>query len=149
LGSYYANGDIIIYDIDNNFSELGRIATEQTGITGIKIGPDGNIWYTNRLTNSVTKVEVGDPVSTNSPEDKNAIFISPNPTMDVINIRLDIPSLTDEVEFMLFDLAGKNVHSGKILDTNHQLDLTSFAKGSYILKVYNNDFTFFEKVVLQ
>ena len=25
----------------------------------------------------------------------------------------------------------------------------SFAKGSYILKVYNNDFTFFEKVVLQ
>jgi hypothetical protein len=149
LVSDYANGDIIIYDIDNNFSELGRIATEQTGITGIKIGPDGNIWYTNRLTNSVTKVEVGDPVSTNSPEDKNAIFISPNPTMDVINIRLDIPSLTDEVEFMLFDLAGKNVHSGKILDTNHQLDLTSFAKGSYILKVYNNDFTFFEKVVLQ
>ncbi len=149
LVSDYANGDIIIYDIDNNFAELGRIATEQTGITGIKIGPDGNIWYTNRLTNSVTKVEVGDPVSTNSPEDKNAIHISPNPTNDILNIKLEIPDFNDDLNFQLIDLAGKTILSGNIQGKIHELNLATFPKGAYILNIFNQEFSLFEKVILQ
>jgi hypothetical protein len=149
LVSDYANGDIIIYDIDNNFDELGRIATEETGITGIKIGPDGNIWYTNRINNSLTKVEIGLPLSANSIEEKNAIHISPNPTSDILNIRLDIFSTPEDLEFRLFDLAGKNILSGKIEDKTHELNLTDLPKGAYLLKIYNNDFSFFEKVIKQ
>ena len=149
LVSDYANGDIIIYDIDDSFTELGRIETGEAGITGIKVGPDGSIWYTNRLNNSLIKVEVGDPVSINSLEDKISIHLSPNPTSDILNIRLDIPTLNNEMEFQLFDLTGKNVLTGKILNTIHNLDLTDFPNGTYMLKINNNDFLFFEKVIKQ
>lgn len=52
----YANGDIVVYDLDNSFAEVGRIATSP-GLTGIKIGPDGNIWATNRTQNTLIMVE--------------------------------------------------------------------------------------------
>lgn len=41
--SDYQTGDIVIYDMDNNFDELGRIETLEQGITGLKIGPDGSL----------------------------------------------------------------------------------------------------------
>ena len=59
----YANGDIIVYDMDNDFAEIGRIPTLETGLTGIKIGPDGNIWCTNRIENTLTMIEPGEPTS--------------------------------------------------------------------------------------
>ena len=147
--SDYQTGDIIIYDMDNSFIELGRIETLEQGVTGLKIGPDGSLWFTNSLNNSLTKVEMGLPLSTNSLEQKYAIHLSPNPTNDILNIRLDIPSLTDDLEFRLFDLAGQNVLTGKIEDKNHQLNLSVFPKGAYLLKIYNHDFSLFEKVILQ
>lgn len=147
--SDYATGDIIIYDMDDNFSELGRVETLEQGITGIKIGPDGSLWYTNRLNNSLTKVEVGLPLSTNSLNENYSIHLSPNPTSNVLNISLDVPSTREEMEYRLFDLAGRNILSGIITDKNHQLDLSVFPEGAYLLKIHNNDFTFFEKVIKQ
>jgi len=52
----YANGDIVVYDMDNAFAEVGRIETSQ-GLTGIKVGPNGNIWATNRTQNTLIMVE--------------------------------------------------------------------------------------------
>lgn len=92
---------------------------------------------------------MGLPLSTNSLQQKYAIHLSPNPTTDILNIRLDIPSLTDDLEFRLFNLAGKNVLTGKIEDNNHQLNLSAFPKGAYMLKIYSHDFSLFEKVILQ
>ncbi|MBK7335019.1 MAG: hypothetical protein IPJ00_02155 [Saprospirales bacterium] len=77
----YATGEIIVYDIDNNFLELGRIATGAPGLTGIKIGPDGSIWFTNRLQNTLTRLDAG--LNTDVSEAKALaaqIVISPNPT---------------------------------------------------------------------
>ena len=48
LVSDYSNGEIIIYNIEqqNNFQEIKRIQTNLSNdIMGIKVGPDGSIWY--------------------------------------------------------------------------------------------------------
>ena len=48
LVSDYSNGEIIIYNIEqqNNFQEIQRIQTNLSNdIMGIKVGPDGSIWY--------------------------------------------------------------------------------------------------------
>lgn len=147
--SDYTTGEIIIYDMDNSFAELGRIETGEEGITGIKIGPDGNLWYTNRLNNSVNKVEAGDPVSTNSLENNFSIKLSPNPTTDILNIKLDIPTFNDDLDFQLINLAGKTILSGNIQGKNHELNLGAYPKGAYFLKIFNKDFSLLEKVILQ
>ena len=147
--SDYATGEIVIYDIDNSFAELGRIETGEPGITGIKVGPDGNIWYTNRTNNSLNKVEAGAPVSINSVENNFSITLSPNPTTDILNIKLDIPTFNDDLDFQLIDLAGKAILSGKIQGKTHELNLGLYPKGAYFLKIFNTDFSLFEKVILQ
>lgn len=147
--SDYATGEIIIYDMDNNFAELGRIETVDQGITGIKVGPDGNLWYTNRINNSLNKVEAGAPVSTNSIKNNFTINVSPNPTTDILNIKLDIPSFNNELDFQLIDLAGKTILSGKIQGKTHELNLGIYPKGAYILKIHNEEFSLFEKIILQ
>ena len=53
-------GNINIYDITTvNPSLLGTIATGQGGVMGVKIGPDGKIWYVNYAQNTVMRVEPG------------------------------------------------------------------------------------------
>ncbi|MDX5320024.1 MAG: hypothetical protein LPK45_03020, partial [Bacteroidota bacterium] len=53
--SDYENGDIIAWDIDKQ-QTLGRISTGHKGIAGIKIDPEGKLWYVNTLRNELVQV---------------------------------------------------------------------------------------------
>lgn len=53
--SDYKTGDIIAFDI-NSKQEIGRIATGNAGVVGIKVGPEGRLWYVNAQTNEVVRV---------------------------------------------------------------------------------------------
>lgn len=54
----YNNGNIYVYDITGATPvELGTIATGQSGMTGLKIGPDGKIWFVNSTQNTVIRIE--------------------------------------------------------------------------------------------
>lgn len=58
LVSDYANGDIRIYDITGgNAAYLGKVQTGAAGIMGIKVGPDGKIWYVNATQNRVVRID--------------------------------------------------------------------------------------------
>jgi hypothetical protein len=54
--SDYETGEIICIDI-NTKAEIGRINTGKSGIMGIKIGPDGKLWYVNALRNQLIRVD--------------------------------------------------------------------------------------------
>ena len=44
--SEYETGDIVIYNITTMPAvELGRLSTGLSSVQGIKIGPDGRIWF--------------------------------------------------------------------------------------------------------
>jgi hypothetical protein len=56
--SNYANGDILVYNTSTpSPTLLGTIVTGQPGIMGVKIGPDGKIWFVNNTQNSVVRID--------------------------------------------------------------------------------------------
>ena len=64
LVSDYSNGEIIIYNIEqqNNFQEIQRIQTNLSNdVMGIKVGPDGSIWYV--CTNSSRLYQILPPLN--------------------------------------------------------------------------------------
>ena len=64
LVSDYSSGEIIVYEIsqDNNIQELKRLQTNiANDVMGIKVGPDGSIWYV--CTNSNQLYQMLPPIS--------------------------------------------------------------------------------------
>ena len=51
----YETGAIICYDI-NTLEELGRMETEK-GLTGLEIGPDNKLWYTNAVKSTLNRID--------------------------------------------------------------------------------------------
>lgn len=53
--SDYKTGDIIAFDI-NTKQEIGRVATGKPGVVGIKLDPEGRLWYVNEKSHEVVRV---------------------------------------------------------------------------------------------
>jgi hypothetical protein len=52
-----ANGNIHVYNTTGaTLVKMGTIATGQSGIMGVRIGPDGNIWFVNNTANTVVRI---------------------------------------------------------------------------------------------
>ncbi|MBL8003081.1 MAG: T9SS type A sorting domain-containing protein [Flavobacteriales bacterium] len=51
------NGDIHLYDVTAAPTQLGVIPTGQAGIMGVKVGPDGRIWFVNYTGNKVVRID--------------------------------------------------------------------------------------------
>lgn len=143
----YATGDIIVFDVENNFEEMGRIPTNEVGLTGIKVGPDGNIWYTNRLRNTLSVAAEGSPTGTTSLAPEAEIFIAPNPAKDQVYI--DFPTLLDEVSVEVFDLAGKRVLTFRNVNNHQRLNVSSLSKGVHLVKVKGSFGVTTRKIVVQ
>lgn len=77
--SDYTNGNITIYNTTTTpLTKLGTIATGQAGIMGVKVGPDGKIWFVNYTTNTVVKMNPANP----SADDAGIINITSPVTTD-------------------------------------------------------------------
>src|SRR5690606_26634008 len=136
LVSDYATGEIIIYDMDNEFAEMHRIDTGEPGITGIKIGPDGNIWYTNRPQNKVMMVAPDPITSVKQLSNHIEVSITPNPTTGLVNIHL--PQHNGQlIHFSLFSASGQQIFQGKFADQFETLDLSDLQNGVYFVRIFN------------
>ncbi len=82
------------------------------------------------------------PVGLNS---KLKIF--PNPTSGKLNIELI--NLKLHYTFELINIAGQVVVKKEFRSTVEQIDLRGLAKGIYLLKVYNPNFSKTEKLIIQ
>ncbi|HXH18770.1 MAG TPA: T9SS type A sorting domain-containing protein [Chitinophagales bacterium] len=157
LVSDYSNGDIIIYDISlQPVVELGRIHTGQPGIQGIKIGPDGLIWYVNRTTNEVVRIEgpkEETPVNTAISEENHQphVSISPNPADEKARIAFTGFS-NEKLHAELFDLAGRSLFRKCICISGNsaaELDLNDYPPGSYFMVISSVDYTVTKKIFIQ
>lgn len=145
----YSNGDIIVYDIENNFTEIGRIYTDIPGITGLVVGPEGNIWYTNREANTLMKVEQGELVSSEDVYIKNEFQIFPNPTSGILHYSF-VNTNSQEANYLsLFDSAGRLVFRRPIQDINGTINLKGKDPGFYFLTIENGSDTYFKKLIIQ
>lgn len=141
LVSDYSNGDIRFYDITgNNTAYLGKISTGAAGIMGIKIGPDGKIWYVNATQNKVVRIEGPQEITSSVAEVAESDWsIFPNPVKDRITIA-SVSNLSN-TSFMLYDLQGKILANWSGLATmQQQLILPEhLAQGFYFLRISNSE----------
>ena len=150
LVSDYATGEIIVYDMENGFAEMGRIATaDGPGITGITIGPDGSIWYVNRAQNNLSRMGPGEPNGTKEEIFSAQVRLSPNPTSGAMLIKLPELAGKGEINLQLNDLAGKQHLVLQGVSSNGQLDLSGLANGLYLLTIQTDEFSVTKKVVVK
>ncbi len=145
----YANGDIKVYDMDNDYVEIGTISTGQEGLTGIKVGPDGNIWYTNKLQNSVNVALPGNEISNTVDQLREInLSVNPNPTSDVVNVKISNLDHNSKVSIVLTNISGQEVYRVDNASATTQVDLSPFHNGSYLLTVQNDKITQTELIIL-
>jgi hypothetical protein len=127
----HSNGDIIVYDVNNNFNEIGRIQTGAPGIMGIEIGPEGHIWYVNASTSEVVRLDmIG--LGTGDLSLENQLTIHPNPSQGVITINSTVEMAG--MEIVLTDVTGRIVHRENNLGSFTQtMDLSMLPNGVYTL----------------
>lgn len=130
----YSNGEVVVYDMNNDFSEMGRIQADQEGMTGIKVGPDGNLWVCNRIFHTLTKVEAGEPTSVYDAQLSEKIEVYPNPTSDILNLRISSELEDNLIGIELIDVTGKLIFKQSAINTSKGLDLSTIGSGVYNLK---------------
>jgi len=64
--------------------------------------------------------------------------VYPNPTTDFLKLEVESESLYG-LTYELFDLSGKLVASQKVNDTQTSIDIESFSKATYLLRVVQNN----------
>ena len=137
--SDFATGEIIIYDNSGSAGvELGRIATGTPGIMGVKIGPDGKIWYVNATTNQVIRID-GISAGVASISNSENISLYPNPATSTIFISNN--STTDILSILIYDVTGKLVieEFSKVNQRPISINVNDLASGVYTVQIKNSN----------
>ena len=125
----YSNGDIVFYDINSiPATEIGRIQTNEPGIMGTVIGPNGRIWYANYSMNKIVKIE---PSTVILGEEENILLIGnkiyPNPANNTLYFTQYAKSVK------IFDINGKLILSEN--NNVNSIDVSILGKGIYMINI--------------
>lgn len=133
LVSDHGTGEIILYDMANGFTERGRLAVG-AGVMGIKVGPDGRIWFVNATTSTLTRI---DPSGINVGVEETAArnwSIHPNPANTVVFIAAPAGSTaTSRIEVR--DAAGRSCTRALLGSLTQGLDVSRLPNGVYTVEV--------------
>ena len=126
----HSNGDIIFYDVSSiPATEIRRIQTNEPGIMGTVIGPNGRIWYANASLNKVVKIEPSTVIFLAVEENillaGNRVY--PNPVESTLFFTNDANIV------QVFDIRGKLVLSK--YNNISSMDVSSLDKGIYLIEV--------------
>lgn len=133
LVSDHATGDIVVYDLSSqDFAELGRISTGSPGIMGIKVGPDGHIWFVNATFHRLGRVLPGAAVGIEQVEELPTLLPYPNPAADVLRVS-GIEALDPSMPWRLHDPLGRIVRQGRAQDLANGINLIGLSAGAYQL----------------
>lgn len=145
--SDYETGEIIIYDISNlPATELHRINTTATGIMGVKIGPEGKIWYVDYDANKINMidgeglewVEPVDTVSGINSIEELTFNIFPNPAKAYFNIVSNNLN-NSKIDLKVFDFSGRTVFQSSSVNNPQLISTEGWSKGIYyvVIKIDN------------
>jgi hypothetical protein len=125
----HSNGDIIFYDLNSiPATEIGRIQTNEPGIMGTVIGPNGRIWYANATLDKVVKIE---PSTIISGVEENILLVGNRVYPNPVESTLFFSNYANIVQ--IFDITGKLV----IFENNNinSIDVSRLDKGIYLIEI--------------
>ncbi|SFT48026.1 Por secretion system C-terminal sorting domain-containing protein [Lishizhenia tianjinensis] len=130
--SEHTTGEIIIYDISTIPAvELDRIPTGTSSVQGVKIGPEGRIWFVDQNANGVYRID-SELLATS---DVNPIDfkIYPNPSTDLFWVNVED---FNQQEINIYDATGKLILNQRLEGTKTQINL-DVQPGMYIIEMRN------------
>jgi hypothetical protein len=80
-----------------------------------------------------------------------SIDLFPNPTQDVVNVKIDLGGATEDLTLTVYDVLGRKVYerNDRISHTyNHQIDMENWASGQYMVRFRIGEEIVTKKVVL-
>jgi hypothetical protein len=149
--SDFSNGDIIIYNHQSSgTTEAGRISTGSAGVAGVVIGPEGKIWYVNKTTNEIIKIEPSEVIANveESIELNPTFSVSPNPASKFVNVFTN-GEWNSSKQIQLVDLSGKLINQETFISSSYELQVNDLAKGVYLVHVSDNESTQVQKLVIK
>lgn len=132
--SEYETGEIIIYDITSMPAiELGRLHTGLNSVQGLKIGPDGKIWFVDQNTDGVYRLDqefagIDETVET-------TISVYPNPSKGNINI---VTNSLSNGKIEIRNTIGELIYSSTFNGNSETIDIET-ANGLYFISVYDEE----------
>lgn len=129
--SDHDSGEILIYDISTLPAQLLHvIPTGLSSLQGVKIGPEGRIWFVDYDSDGVYVIDSA-PLSVS--EYSVDVNVYPNPTSDVVRVRTAQNERLLSIE--LLDLMGRTVSYTTQVSNAPQVDLRDLSSGMYELRV--------------
>ena len=142
--SEYESGDIIIYDISTIPAvEIERISTGMSSVQGVKIGPDGRIWFVDSGTNGVYRIDSGE-VGIEENDVDFAIF--PNPSQGYFTLTSNI---TIKGDLNIMDVQGRIVYKDIINGVTKDIDLNLNAGIYFVSILSEKGITKAEKIIIE
>ena len=138
--SDYNTGDIVIYNTDaTTGAELGRIHTLEQGIMGVKVGPDGKIYYVNEPLNKVVRIDgLVMPTGISDLQESLQVGVYPNPTLGRFSVSL--PNYSGElISIKVLDILGNVIMQNKFQSEPIDLDLSFASPGAYFVNIMSED----------
>ncbi len=145
--------EIIIYDLLNNYKELGRIKLTYAANPdpmGVKVGPDGRIYFVDKTNKKAYMID-NNAVWPLSPEviSKTDIQIYPNPAESLVHVQL-----ADNIDFELGEIQiqtmlGIKVLSSPLSTSNAALDISGLQNGIYLIQVRIGTKFYTQKIIKQ
>ena len=83
-------------------------------------------------------------VEGNSSIDADRLSIFPNPAHDLLSIQTD---LNGTHIIIIFSMNGQEIYSGEMEGSSHQIDISSFKTGVYIITIRSEDFFICRKII--
>jgi hypothetical protein len=140
--SNYSTGDINLYDISGPTPVLLEIIpTGSNGIMGIKVGPDGLIWYVNSVTDKVMRITQQSVSIQEMPEEVH-FNVTPNPANSFFSVSYSNTFHFDKLDIQVLDISGRIVKSETMgLSNSMRIETTELPSGVYFLRVRDKEQT--------
>ena len=145
-----STGNIHIYDVSTSPATLvGTIITGGPGVMGVKITNDNKIWYVNSTTNKLYRIDNPNVVSVEEVTAKLNYTVYPNPAGNILNIRMDDMTGTDQAIIRIFDVTGRQVYTNTTGQQVTTINTSAWAKGIYNVILSYKNATEVTKAVIQ
>ncbi len=133
-----STGEFIFFNIadTSNIYETGRIAVDYAphNIRGVKVGPDGKIWFVDYGSNKVYRIDNpsvwGIGVNEHSVEVPFEVY--PNPGSDFVNVMVP-ENFEGSIEILAAN--GQKVAEHSVHDFTNRIDVSQGKKGLYIIQL--------------
>lgn len=142
--SEHETGEIVIYDITTMPAvELERLSTGMSSVQGVKIGPEGRIWFVDANSNGVYKIEANE---LGLEEQALTFSLYPNPSTGMVSLVL--PSIM-EGSVVVRDITGKLIVKNEIDGHNMSLQVGAEAGIYFVTIIVNGQVSQAKKLIIK